>query len=143
MGLPLTGVRNEVYGYDARGAPFGPNDGTISPWAVVATLPFAPEIVTATLRHAIERLDLKQHSAYGFDASFNATYPETRTNRHGWVSPWIFGLNQGPIVLMIENFESQLIWNTIRKCPPIVRGLHRAGFRGGWLESAARGCALE
>jgi hypothetical protein len=50
------------------------------------------------------------------------------------VSPWIFGLNQGPILLMIENFQSELIWKTIRRCPYIVEGLRRAGFRGGWLE---------
>ena len=57
----------------------------------------------------------------------------TSRNRHGWVSPWIFGLNQGPIILMIENFQSELIWKIIRECPYIVEGLRRAGFRGGWL----------
>jgi hypothetical protein len=131
--LEIDGVQRVFYDYDARGAPFGPDDGTISPWAVVASLPFAPEIVIDTVRHAIERLNLKGHSPYGFDASFNSTYPETVRNPHGWVSPWIFGLNQGPIVLMIENFQSELIWKTIRKCSYIVEGLCRAGFRGGWL----------
>jgi hypothetical protein len=85
--LEIDGVRRVFYDYDARGAPFGPDDGTISPWAVVASLPFAPEIVIDTVRHAIERLNLKGHSPYGFDASFNATYPETARNPHGWVSP--------------------------------------------------------
>jgi hypothetical protein len=132
--LEIDGVQRVFYDYDARGAPFGPDDGTISPWAVVASLPFAPEIVIDTVRHAIERLNLKGHSPYGFDASFNSTYPETARNPHGWVSPWIFGLNQGPIVLMIENFQSELIWKTIRKCSYIVEGLRRAGFRGGWLD---------
>jgi hypothetical protein len=132
--LELDGVRRVFYDYDARGVPFGPDDGTISPWAVVASLPFAPEIVIDTVRHAIERLNLKGHSPYGFDASFNATYPETVRNPNGWVSPWIFGLNQGPIILMIENFQSELIWKTIRTCSYIVEGLRRAGFRGGWLD---------
>jgi hypothetical protein len=132
--LELDGVRRVFYDYDARGAPFGPDDGTISPWAVVASLPFAPEIVIDTVRHAIERLNLKGHSPYGFDASFNATYPETARNPHGWVSPWIFGLNQGPIILMIENFQSELIWKTTQKCSYIVKGHRRAGFRGGWLD---------
>jgi hypothetical protein len=132
--LEIDGVRRVFYDYVARGAPFGPDDGTISPWAVVASLPFAPEIVIDTIRHAIERLKLAGHSPYGFDASFNATYPETSRNPHGWVSPWIFGLNQGPVVLMIENFQSELIWKTIRKCSYIVEGLRRAGFRGGWLD---------
>jgi len=43
-------------------------------------------------------------------------------------------LNQGPIILMIENHESDLIWSTARKCPNLARGLRRAGFRGGWLD---------
>jgi hypothetical protein len=49
------------------------------------------------------------------------------------VSPWNFGLNQGPIVLMIENQRTGLIWRLVRQCPYIVQGLRRAGFRGGWL----------
>jgi hypothetical protein len=36
--------------------------------------------------------------------------------------------------MMIENYRSELIWNTIKRCPYIVKGLQRAGFRGGWLE---------
>lgn len=133
--LNLNGKKRVFYAYEARGAPFGPDDGTISPWAVVASLPFAPEIVISTIRHAIERLNLKGHTPYGFDASFNSTYPETSRNPHGWVSPWIFGLNQGPIILMIENYQSGLIWKTIRQCRHIVEGLRRAGFRDGWLDN--------
>ena len=133
--LTIDGIRRQFFDYTARGAPFGPDDGTISPWAVVASLPFAPEIVIETIRHAIERLHLKGHTLYGFDASFNLTYPGTGRNPHGWVSPWIFGLNQGPIILMIENYETNLVWQVFRKCPFIVDGLLRAGFRGGWLDS--------
>ncbi len=134
--LEVNGVRRVFYDYDARGAPFGPDDGTISPWAVVTSLPFAPEIVLETVRHAIERLSLKGISPYGFDASFNPTYPKNSTNLHGWVSPWIFGLNQGPVVLMIENYQSELIWKTMKRCSYIVDGLRRAGFRDGWLNGA-------
>jgi hypothetical protein len=127
--LELNGVQRVFFDYTARGAPFGPDDGTISPWAVIASLPFAPEIVIPTARHAIERLDLKKHGSYGFDASFNPTFPETSKNPNGWVSPWIFGLNQGPMILMIENFQSGLIWKLMSKCAPITLGLWRAGFR--------------
>ena len=134
--LETNGIRREFFDYIARGAPFGPDDGTISPWAVVASLPFAPEIVIDTIRHAIERFGLKRRNPYGFDASFNSTYPDSNNNQHGWVSPWIFGLNQGPIILMIENFQSELIWKTIRKCSYIVDGLRRAGFRDGWLDDS-------
>jgi len=138
--LDVNGVRRVFYDYTARGVPGGPDDGTISPWAVVASLPFAPEIVIGTVRHAIERLRLKGRSPYGFDASFNPTYPDDKhRNLHGWVSPWIFGLNQGPIIMMIENFQSELIWKRVRECPYIATGLRRAGFRGGWLDGGASG----
>jgi hypothetical protein len=132
--LLINGIEREFYGYIARGAPFGPEDGTISPWAVVASLPFEPEMVLKTIRHAIEKLDLKRRKNYGFDASFNSTFPPNSANPNGWISPWHLGLNQGPIIAMIENFQSGLIWNTIKKCPHIINGLRRAGFSGGWLD---------
>jgi hypothetical protein len=133
--ISVDGVRREFYGYLARGAPFGPDDGTVSPWGVVASIPFAPEIVIDTIRHAIENLKLDEHSEYGFEASFNLTFPEKGKSPHGWSSPSIFGLNQGPVVLMIENFQNGLVWNTMRDCPWIVQGLRRLGFSGGWLDS--------
>jgi hypothetical protein len=132
--LKLDGVERTFFDYAARGAPFGPDDGTISPWAVATSLPFAPEIVVKTIRHAIDVLKLKGRSPYGFVASFNPTYPEKSPHLNSWMSPWIFGLNEGPILLMIENYQSELIWKTIRQCPHIVKGLQRAGFRDGWLD---------
>jgi hypothetical protein len=132
--LDINGKQMVFYDYIARGAPFGPDDGTISPWAVVASLPFAPEIVIDTIRHAIEKLSLRHHRLYGFDASFNPTYPEKSSNPNGWVSPWRFGLNQGPIVIMIENYNSELLWKIMKQCPYIIKGLQLAGFSGGWLD---------
>ncbi|MEP6948554.1 MAG: glucoamylase family protein [Ginsengibacter sp.] len=131
--LKIKGVKRRFYDYKARGVPYGPDDGTISPWAVVASLPFCPEIVLKTIRHAIEKLDLKKHTD-GFDASFNPAYIRKGTNPNGWISPWKFGLNQGPIILMIENYHSGLIWKIMRECPYIVKGLRHAGFTGGWLQ---------
>jgi hypothetical protein len=132
--LELNGVRRVFFDYAARGAPFGPDDGTVSPWAVATSVPFAPEIVIKTIRHSIEKLKLLGRSPYGFVASFNATYPDS-SNLHAWVSPWIFGLNEGPILMMIENYHTELIWKTVKRCPYVVLGLQRAGFRGGWLEA--------
>lgn len=131
--LSVDGVERHFYGYLARGVPFGPDDGTVSPWAVVASLPFAPEIVLPTTRYFIEEIGLKQRHIYGFEASFNATYPERTDSEFGWVSPWIFGLNQGPMVMMIENVRNEMVWNLMRRCPYVADGLRRAGFRGGWL----------
>ncbi|MGZ3770699.1 MAG: glucoamylase family protein [Bdellovibrio sp.] len=124
----------KFYGYMARGAPFGPDDGTISPWAAVASFPFAPRIVCSTVRYAIEKFDLKSHLNYGFEASFNPTFPNKVRHHMGWISPWQYGLNQGPIILMIENGYSQLIWKVMKNSPIIRKGLLAAGFQGGWLE---------
>ncbi len=124
--------KRQFFGYDARGVPDGPDDGSIAPWAVVASLPFAPEIVLSALEY-FEKLKLRENNPYGFKATFNPTYPAQSGNPHGWISQWHYGLNQGPIVLMIENYRTGLIWRLLRSCPYIVTGLRQAGFSGGWL----------
>lgn len=128
----VDGVQRRFYGYRARGVPFGPDDGTISPWATVASLPFAPEIVLPALRHFHE-IGLKDDHRYGFTASFNPTFADEHGHPHGWQSPDHVGINQGPIALMIENYRSDFIWKLMRGCPYIVAGLRRAGFSDGWL----------
>ena len=50
------------------------------------------------------------------------------------MSPYHFGINQGPIVNMIENHRSGFLWSLMRQCPHLVGGLRRAGFSGGWQE---------
>jgi len=135
----VDGIDRQFFGYAARGAPFGPDDGTILPAAVAASLPFAPELVLPTLTHFIDAIDLKSSDRYGFKTSFNAEFSVPggdRSNPWGWVSEWHSGLNQGPIVLMLENYRTGLIWRLLRGCPYIVTGLKRAGFAGGWLEHA-------
>ena len=132
--LKVGGIERQFFDYLARGVPYGPDDGTLAPWAVVASLPFAPEIVLPTLDYCIYQAKLTEFNAYGFKASFNPSHPGEPGNPYGWwVSPWHFGLNQGPIVLMIENHRSGLLWQLMRSCPYIVGGLRRAGFTGGWL----------
>jgi hypothetical protein len=129
----IHGIKRSFYDYIARGAPFGPDDGTIAPWAVVASLPFAPEIVLPTLKH-FETIDLGVFDPYGFRASFNPTYTVDESTGRFWVSPYHFGINQGPIALMIENHRTGMLWNLMHRCPAIATGLRRAGFTGGWLE---------
>jgi len=131
--IKVNGIERQFFDYLARGAPHGPDDGTIAPWAVVASLPFAPEIVLPTMDYFIYRMKLKSLNPYGFKATFNATHPDRSNNPFGWVSPWQYGLHQGPITLMVENYRSGLLWRLMRNCPYIVSGLRRAGFTGGWL----------
>ena len=131
--LKVNGIEREFFDYIGRGVPYGPDDGTIAPWAVAASLPFAPEIALPVLDYCIHDVKLTESNRYGFKASFNPSYPSASGNKHGWVSPWHFGLNEGPTVLMIENYRSDLLWQLMRNCPCISRGLRRAGFAGGWL----------
>ncbi|HEY4193478.1 MAG TPA: glucoamylase family protein [Mesorhizobium sp.] len=128
----IDGIERRFHGYRARGVPFGPDDGTFSPWATVASLPFAPEIVLPALRYFHE-IDLKDDHPYGFTASFNPTLGAPGGPAFGWMSPEHVGINQGPIALMIENYRSGLIWKLMRECPYIIAGLSAAGFRNGWL----------
>lgn len=132
------GRTRQFFDYTARGAPFGPDDGTISPWSAIASLPFAPRIVLDEIRH-LEGLIGHSPAGYGFHASFNMSYPEPNftcgDEQPAWVSPWHFALHQGPIVLMIENHRSRMIWDLMRACPAIRLGLQRAGFSGGWLDA--------
>jgi hypothetical protein len=133
----IHGVQRKFLGYKARGAPYGPDDGTISPWAAAASIPFAPEIVLPTIRHSFECHGVIQGHEHGFDESFNPSYPGTSDRKGGWVSPWQFGLSQGPIILMIQNYKDDGVWNLFKQSPHVVRGLRKAGFTGGWLDEHA------
>ena len=133
VALKVDGIERQFYDYVARGIPYGPDDGTIAPWAALTSLPFAPEIVLPVLDHYIYELKLKEGHVYGFKASFNQTFPETN-HSCGWMSPWHYGLNIGPIVLMIENYRTSFLWDLMQNCPYLIKGLQRAGFSGGWLE---------
>jgi hypothetical protein len=137
--VKIDGVERRFFDYVARGVPYGPDDGTIAPWAVAASLPFAPDIVLPAISYFVNELQLKTSNSYGFKATFNATYPVEAANRYGWVSRWHFGINQGPVVLMIENYRSELLWQLTRKSPYIVSGLRSAGFAGGWLQNPVSG----
>jgi hypothetical protein len=128
--LKIDGRERRFLGYAARGVPYGPDDGTIDPCGTLASLPFAPALTLSALRHFCERYpDMIRDSR--LPSGFNPTL--SGDGRSGWVSEGYFGLDQGIVVLMIENYRSQLIWNLMRRCPYIGSGLRRAGFTGGWL----------
>ena len=132
----VNGVERQFFDYVARGAPFGPDDGTVAPWVVVASLPFAPEIVIPTVKH-FAQMDLEMTGIYGFKPSFNQSFVVENSPPGWWITSYHFGIDQGPIVLMIENYRTGQLWNIMRRCPAIVTGLLRAGFKGGWLDSVA------
>ena len=93
---------------------------------------FAPEIVLPTLAHCA-RAYPNMENEYGLVCSFNPTFARRQSGHSGWISKDHFALDQGPVILMIENYRSGLIWRLMRSCPYVVTGLRRAGFMGGWL----------
>jgi hypothetical protein len=126
----IAGRHQTFYGYAARGVPYGPDDGTICASATLSSLVFAPEVVLPALRALWARSGsdyLSSLRASGYNATVDETGP------HGWISQGEFGLDQGMIVLMIENYRTGLPWKLSRTNPVIRRGLRYAGFKGGWL----------
>ena len=134
----------KFHGYSARGPiglPDGLDDGTLAPTAVVASLPFAPEIVEPATQALYKRYGSAIYGQYGFVDAFNPTFTSRTaaiergriTDVAGWVDSDYLGLDQGPIVAMIENHATGMVWEAMRAHPAIGRGLKRAGFTGGWL----------
>jgi hypothetical protein len=140
------GRMREFFSYSARG-PDDRDDGTIAPTAMAASIAFEPDLVTAGLAAIHRRYGAAIYGQYGFLDSFNPTLiaqPEGKSLLHGrivsglcWVDKDYLGIDQGPIVAMIANHRDDLIWKHMRKCRPLIDGLKRAGFTGGWLDRAA------
>ncbi len=129
----VKGVTRKFYDYRARSIPHGPDDGTLAPWAVVASLPFAPDLVLPSIQHFNEAYP-EMTSKYGFKCSYNPTFSGGKAKEAtGWISQGYFGLDQGPIVMMIENYRTGFLWRLMRQCPVLQTGLRKAGFTGGWL----------
>jgi len=128
----------QFMGYSARGASAQRvvDDGTIAPTAAGGSIPFAPEECLAALQHFWEAHQQQLLRPYGLGDSFNKTYTWGEGNEAGWYDPDYIGIDQGPILIQAENYQTGLIWSVMKKNPYIIRGLRRAGFSGGWLEES-------
>ncbi|MGV8917079.1 MAG: glucoamylase family protein [Pseudomonas sp.] len=127
----VSNERRRLFGYAARGVPFGPDDGTLSAPSVLASLPFAPEIVLDAVRHMMAHYP-EMCTEGRFSSSFNPSLADN--DGCAWVSAGHYGLDQGIVLMMIENHRTQRIWRLMHTCPYIRDGLLRAGFQGGWLQ---------
>jgi hypothetical protein len=143
--FPVGGEPRQFHTYWARGASFlGINDdGTVSPTAAGGSIVFAPEIVLPALMSMREVYGDHLFSTYGFLDALNPTFRFDVSVQHGRVDPdlgWFdtdyLGIDQGPILAMVENYRSGFVWRTMRRNPHVVRGLRAAGFTGGWLDSS-------
>jgi hypothetical protein len=143
------GRARKFRGYEARGIGTSgdgipaPDDGTLAPTAMLASLPFAPEIVLPGLRELRTRYGADIYGAWGFVDGFNPSFTFPGVSPHGpitatagWAGKDYLGIDQGPILAMVDNYRSELVWRVMRKSAYLRRGLQRAGFSGGWLGAA-------
>ena len=94
--------------------------GVIAPTAALSAMPYTPAESMAVLRHLYEHLGEKLWGRYGFIDGFNLS--------HDWFAASNLAIDQGPIVVMIENHRSGLIWQLFMSCPEVRAGLHRLRF---------------
>jgi hypothetical protein len=141
---PVGGVERQFFGYAARGVSPSEvrDDGTIVPTAPGGSIPFAPEIALPALMAMKAKYGERLYTRYGFKDAFNPSFTFTDTPgrsgivdpAHGWFAADHLGIDQGPILAMLENHRSGLIWKTMRKSPHVRNGLKKLGFAGGWLD---------
>jgi hypothetical protein len=97
------------------------DNGTISPTAALSAFPYTPEYSMQALKHFYYNLGDKIWSEYGFVDAFNET--------QNWYAKSHLAIDQGPIVVMIENYRSGLLWNLFMKIPEIQDGLKKLDFQ--------------
>jgi hypothetical protein len=107
--------------YDGYNAHSPTNDfGTITPTAALSAFPYTPEYSMQALRHFYNDLGAKIWTDYGFVDAFN----ETRN----WYADSHLAIDQGPIIVMIENHRSGLLWKLFMSVPEVQKGLKKLGF---------------
>ncbi len=142
ISLVQNGRKRVFHGYWARGVALNDvrDDGTIAPTAAAASIGFAPRIAIPAIVAMRQRYGKYIYGRYGFKDAFNMSFHATGRSASGSVIPgfgWVardyLGIDQGPILLMLENYRSGFVWKVMRRNAYIRRGLERAGFTGGWL----------
>ncbi|UHQ19157.1 Tat pathway signal protein [Lysobacter sp. KIS68-7] len=142
--LDFKGKPHKFQTYTARGVgtQYTVDDGTLVPTAAASSIAFTPEESIAAIQAMHDRYGKAIYQQYGFLDAFNPSFTYTDVKLHhgklvpgmGWVDGDYIGIDQGPIVLMIENHRSDFVWSVMRRNPYIRKGLERAGFTGGWLD---------
>ena len=100
--------------------------GVIQPTAAISSMPYTPKESMQALRHFYENLGYKIWGPYGFHDGFNQT--------KDWSSNTYLAIDQGPIVVMLENYRTGLMWNIFMKIPEVQRGLKKLGFSSPFIQ---------
>jgi hypothetical protein len=142
--IAIDGRARTFHTYWARGVSTEEtnDDGTLVPTAAGGSVPFAPEVAIPTLVAMRERYGDFLFGRYGFVDAFNPTLRDAGPRLHhgsvvpalAWFDTDYLGIDQGPILAMVENWRTGFVWSLMRGNPDIVRGLCRAGFTGGWID---------
>ena len=142
--LEYNGTVRQFQTYSARGASGKRvrDDGALAPTAVGGSLPFAPDICLPAMKAMKARYGEALYSKYGFLDCFNPSfnYPDVKLGHgrlvegKGWFDTDYLGIDQGPILTMIENWRAEFVWKTMCKNAYVRGGLKKAGFTGGWLK---------
>jgi hypothetical protein len=102
------------------------DNGTISPTAALSAFPYTPEYSMQALKNFYNNLGDKIWSEYGFVDAYNET--------QNWYAKSHLAIDQGPIIVMIENYRSGLLWKLFMSNPEIKWGLQKLGFQSPWLK---------
>lgn len=115
-----------IKGY-AGHAPAAQRDlGVISPTAALSSFPYTPTQSMAAMKHWYNNMKDKLWGPYGFYDAFSETA--------NWYTPRYLAIDQGPIVVMMENYRTGLLWNLFMSSPEIKDGLNKLGFESPWLK---------
>jgi len=106
------------------------DNGTIAPTAALASLPYAPGEVMAVLRHFLKRHGKRLWREFGFVDAF--------CESQNWYADTFLAIDQGPIIVMIENHRTGLLWKLFMAVPEVQAGLRRLGFVSPHLQAAER-----
>jgi hypothetical protein len=107
-------------GYAAHDVRSSQDDGTIAPTAALASMPYTPAESIAALRHFYRQRGATLWGVYGFYDAFNRNY--------SWTAPSYLAIDQGPIIAMIENYRTGLIWRLFMENTEILPALFALGF---------------
>lgn len=114
-----------VKGYGGHAPDLQKDVGVIAPTAALSSFPYVPEQARAAMRHWYEQLGDRLYGPYGFYDAFSES--------EDWFLPRYLAIDQGPIVVMMENHRSQMLWKLLMSCPEIQAGLKKLDFQSPWL----------
>lgn len=115
-----------VKGYDGHAPTMQRDLGVISPTAALSSFPYTPQQSMAAMKHWYKDMKDKIWGPYGFYDAFS--------EQDNWYLPRYLAIDQGPIVVMMENYRTGMLWKLFMSCPEIQTGLKKLNFESPYLK---------